>query len=257
MKLPFSKKEKKDSQLDLTDEISDEELAREGYDIPEDDRTIAYEPIKENTSENGIVATREFTTIPASEDTHPVIYQQPVDYEEDDEDEEYEYITPHYGLNAFMITVLFILIGAGLTFILTRNMLTESIRQGYIDAGYINTRDATATAADIAFGKKAYSYLGEVEGAFVEIDTSNATATAEDILLGYTAYVNGVKITGSIPTFTPASAYSPGSKDIVIPKGYYLSGSIFIKAEENLKPENIREDISIFDVKGTYKYEGN
>ena len=36
-----------------------------------------------------------------------------------------------------------------------------------------------------------------------------------------------------------------------------IKGSIFIKAENNLKPENIRDGVSIFDVKGTYKDEGN
>lgn len=253
MKL-FSKKDKDLKELEMTEEISDEELAKEGYKVTEE--TAAYEPVNTyDTKESDIIETREYSTF-VSEETRPVVYQNVPD-EEDEDDEEYEYITPHYGLNAFMITVLFVLIGAGLTFILTRNMLTESIRQGYIDAGYISTRDATATAADIAFGKKAYSYLGELDGSFVEVDTSNATATEKDILLGYTAYVNGKKITGTIPTFTPATTYSPGSKDIVIPKGYYLKGSIFIKAENNLKPENIRENVSIFDVKGTYKYEGN
>ncbi|MBQ9036472.1 MAG: hypothetical protein IJ115_03320 [Erysipelotrichaceae bacterium] len=254
MKL-FSKKNKDLKQLEMTDEISDEELTKEGYEVNEPEETVVYEPISSDTKEADIIETREFSTI-ASQQTRPVVYQNISDEEEED-DEEYEYITPHYGLNAFMITVLFILIGAGLTFLLTRNILTESIRQGYIDAGYINTRDATATAADVAFGKKAYSYLGEVDGSYVEIDTSNATATPEDILLGYTAYVDGKKITGSIPTFTPATTYSPGSKDTIIPKGYYLKGSIFIKAENNLKPENIRDGVSIFDVKGTYKYEGN
>ena len=227
MKLPFSKKNKDEADLLETTELSDEELAKEGYDVDAD-----------VTKDISMIETTELSTLP----TDSAIV---------------EYITPHYGLNAVMITVLFIIIGAAVTFFLTRPILTDSIRQGYIDMGYINTRDATATANDIAFGKRAYSNVGGIDGSFVEIDTSNATATAEDILLGYTAYVNGLKITGIIPTFSPSMSYSPGSKDIVIPKGMYISGNLFIKGEDNLKAENIRDGVDIFGVKGTYKYVEN
>ena len=246
MKLPFSKKNKEED-LTRTTELSDEELAREGYDVSSTPDTM-------ETREVGIIETREFTTLPTDSSIVPVYHGVT---EEEEDDDEYEYITPHYGMNAFMITILFMLIGAAVTFFLTRPMLTESIRQGYLDMGYINTRDATATANDIAFGKRAYSNVGGIDGSFVEIDTSNATATAEDILLGYTAYVNGLKVTGTIPTFNPSLSYSPGVKDIVIPKGIYIAGNLYIKGDDNLKPENIREGVSIFDVKGTYKYVEN
>lgn len=242
MKLPFSKKNKDEADLLETTELSDEELAKEGYDVDAD-----------VTKDISMIETTELSTLPTDSAIVPVTHT----YDDEDEDDEYEYITPHYGLNAVMITVLFIIIGAAVTFFLTRPILTESIRQGYIDMGYINTRDATATANDIAFGKRAYSNVGGIDGSFVEIDTSNATATAEDILLGYTAYVNGLKITGIIPTFSPSMSYSPGSKDIVIPKGMYISGNLFIKGEDNLKAENIRDGVDIFGVKGTYKYVEN
>ena len=242
MKLPFSKKNKDEADLLETTELSDEELAKEGYDVDSD-----------VTKDISMIETTELSTLPTDSPIVPITHT----YDDEDEDDEYEYITPHYGLNAVMITVLFIIIGAAVTFFLTRPILTDSIRQGYIDMGYINTRDATATANDIAFGKRAYSNVGGIDGSFVEIDTSNATATAEDILLGYTAYVNGLKITGIIPTFSPSMSYSPGSKDIVIPKGMYISGNLFIKGEDNLKAENIRDGVDIFGVKGTYKYVEN
>ncbi len=242
MKLPFSKKNKDEADLLETTELSDEELAKEGYDVDAD-----------VTKDISMIETRELSTLPTDSAMVPVTNT----YDDEDEDDEYEYITPHYGLNAVMITILFIAIGAALTFFLTKPILTESIRQGYIDMGYINTRDATATANDIAFGKRAYSNIGGIDGSFVEIDTSNATATAEDILLGYTAYVNGLKVTGIIPTFSPSMSYSPGSKDIVIPKGMYISGNLFIKGDDNLQAENIRDGVDIFGVKGTYKYVEN
>ena len=242
MKLPFSKKNKDEADLLETTELSDEELAKEGYDVDAD-----------VTKDISMIETTELSTLSTDSAIVPITHT----YDDEDDDDEYEYITPHYGLNAVMITVLFIIIGAAVTFFLTRPILTDSIRQGYIDMGYINTRDATATANDIAFGKRAYSNVGGIDGSFVEIDTSNATATAEDILLGYTAYVNGLKITGIIPTFSPSMSYSPGSKDIVIPKGMYISGNLFIKGEDNLKAENIRDGVDIFGVKGTYKYVEN
>ncbi|WP_449602465.1 hypothetical protein [Paenibacillus sp. Marseille-Q9583] len=60
------------------------------------------------------------------------------------------------------------------------------------------TSDGTATAADIAVGKIAYSKGMKLTGQLTPgVDTSSADATAAQILAGKTAYVKGVKVTGT------------------------------------------------------------
>ncbi len=183
-----------------------------------------------------------------------------VNTEEDDdeeyEDDEYEYVTPNYFAYGLMISLISIMIGAAVVFLLVNGQMSQDIRDSYLAQGYVKTTGSNATAGEIEAGKTAYVNGKLVTGTFVEIDTSIATATEADILNGYTAYVNGQKVIGRIPTFTPGN-YTPGVKDIVIPKGYYLDGKITIQGDLNLVPENIKEGVEIFGVKGTYKYTGN
>ena len=47
-----------------------------------------------------------------------------------------------------------------------------------------------------------------------------------------------------------SKSYTPGTEDIVIPKGWYLMGDQVIKGDENLIPHNIVKGAEIFGVKG-------
>ena len=170
----------------------------------------------------------------------------------DDDEEEYEYVTPHYGLNAFLLTVGCILAGAAIVFLAFRNTMAAQIKQAYIDQGYILTNGTTALAEDIAAGKTAYVNGELITGTYVPIDTSNASAAANDILLGYTAYVNGLRIQGTIPTFNPENFYMPGANNILIPKGYFLANDFVVSGSGELKPGNIKLGVTIFGVTGTY-----
>ena len=237
-------------------DLSDEALAAEGYVQRETrkERRERKKREKELTRQMEYVTedepTRSYTVADVTNNTKAIRFD---DEEYEDEDDEYEYVTPHYGLNAFMLTLLFAVIGAVTVFVLMHQSMAAEIRQIYLDQGYMLTKDAFATSNDIAEGKTAYVNGKLVTGTYVDINTSTATATAGDILRGYTAYVNGVKITGNIPTFPLSAYYIPSTKDITIPKGYYIADDIIIQGDSNLLAKNIKKGVTIFKVAGSYE----
>lgn len=81
------------------------------------------------------------------------------------------------------------------------------------------------------------------------IDTSDATATEDQILKDRTAYVKGEKITGTIESLA-TTTITPGTTAQTITKKY-IDGTLTIKGDSNLKSENIKEGVKIFDVLGT------
>ena len=110
-----------------------------------------------------------------------------------------------------------------------------------------------ATATDLAKGKELIDANGNVVTGTHEcdggIDTSDATATAEQILKGRTAYAKGEKITGTMESLA-TTTITPGTTAQTITKKY-IDGTLTIKGDSNLKSENIKEGVRIFDVLGT------
>lgn len=130
--------------------------------------------------------------------------------------------------------------------------------------------DQNLIPQNIKKGEKIYG----VVGTFDAIDTSDATATPEDIMAGVTAYVNGEKITGTHVCESPGDSggegegegsedggtsvlndirVEPTGQDFTVNPEEGIDGfsSVEVAGDENLKPENILRDVTIYGVTGT------
>ena len=96
---------------------------------------------------------------------------------------------------------------------------SKTIPQGYHNGAGIVATDSNLISANIKAGKTIFG----VGGKSSVVETSDGTATAGQMLNGSTAYVNGVKITGSIPSKGIATI-SPSVSVQTIAAGQYLSG---------------------------------
>lgn len=159
---------------------------------------------------------------------------------------------------------------------------------GALESGS-DTSDATATAADILEGETAYVATGKVEGTMPTRTADDVTIQNTTISVASGYY--GPNTTKTIPTVeqaTPsisvsagglitttaeqtagfvadgsksatqqlpaqgAQTITPGTTAQTIQANVYLTGAQTIQGDANLVPDNIKENVSIFGVTGTY-----
>ena len=167
--------------------------------------------------------------------------------------------------------------------------LTILVNNVHMENGGVDTSDATASSMDILYGKSAYVDGVKVEGSILTRTScftsghmvyvnegyypSTVLASVSCVELGHISvstwldgghisitfyqepgYCEGGERIASymLPLYSASMIY-PGVSDQYIPKHTLTMASCTILGDRNLKPENIREGIEIFGVKGTYK----
>lgn len=121
----------------------------------------------------------------------------------------------------------------------------------------IDLTNDTVVADKLLAGYTAHGANGEkITGTCpFDADTKDATATSAEILKGKTAYKNGAKVTGTMPNNGGVAGYIDDvTQPYTIPQGYHDgSGSVAISDAEKdkLLAENIREGITILGITGT------
>lgn len=85
--------------------------------------------------------------------------------------------------------------------------------------------------------------------------SKDANAGVGDVLASKTFYQGGVKRTGTIPS-KGVQTYTPGTTSQIIAANQYLTGVQTILGDPELKPENIKSGVSIFDVPGNLSASG-
>jgi len=123
----------------------------------------------------------------------------------------------------------------------------------------IDLTSDTLTASKLAYGYTAHDRHGDsITGtSTLDSDTTDANATDAEILSGKTAYVNKNKVTGTMPnrgavTGTITDASTPYS----VQNGYHDGSGTVSVDTTNLSAGNIKKDITILGVTGTYEGSG-
>jgi len=122
---------------------------------------------------------------------------------------------------------------------ITPSTSNQTITQGYHNGSGTVAGDADLIASNIKKDTVLFGVTGNLEG----IDTSSGDATAEHILAGKKAWVDGVEVTGTIPTQTLSNAND------TVSAGYYEATTL-AGVDTDLTSANIKSGVTLFGVEG-------
>lgn len=142
-----------------------------------------------------------------------------------------------------------------------------------IPSQYIVTTDATATASDILYNKTAYAKGSKITGTYTpptpslqskSVSYSPSETAQSETITPSSGYDGLSQVSVSVGAISPSYVgsgvprlghriYRPLTTDQTISPGQYLDGIQTILGDANLVPENIKKDVAIFAIRGTYE----
>ncbi|RFZ75949.1 hypothetical protein DS742_26275 [Lacrimispora amygdalina] len=136
------------------------------------------------------------------------------------------------------------------------NLVTRIPNGAYItnaSSGYPEITSSLSSVASVGGLTAAKILSGQTALGISGTATSDANSTASQILSGRTAYVNGIKLTGTIPSLSGTTITPGTSTQTVSSSGKYMTGDVVVNAVSNLTAANIKKGVVVGGVTGTWE----